>query len=86
MLNEPQIGKLIGKIELFTTLIEPMIFDKQGELECSAFLTQDRLHDIPADDKFAPVEKAMYGTEKTLTAGSKVSIQFPKSLQAKICL
>ena len=45
MLNEPQIGKLIGKIELFSTLIEPMIFEKHDELECSAFLTQDRLHE-----------------------------------------
>ena len=46
MLNEPQIKKLLGKIERFTRLLEPMIFEKQAEVDFSAFLTKDRLHSI----------------------------------------
>ncbi len=56
MLNEPQIKKLLGKIERFSRLLEPMIFEKQAEVSFSAFLTKDRLHKIPDDSLFAPVE------------------------------
>ena len=59
MLNNPQISKLIGKIERFKDLIEPMIFEKVDEVDFSAFVTSERLHDIPSDDKFSPVEKGL---------------------------
>ena len=57
MLNEPQIGKLLGKIERFSALIEPMIFNKHDEVSFSAYLTKERLHNIPDDSCFEPVEK-----------------------------
>lgn len=83
MLNEPQIKKLIGKLELFATLVEPMIFEKQGEIECSAFLTQDRLHDIPAADKFSPVEKGYTWFGKDSYCWFKGQYSVPEELAGK---
>ena len=83
LLNEPQIKKLIGKLELFATLVEPMIFEKQGEIECSAFLTQDRLHDIPAADKFSPVEKGYTWFGKDSYCWFKGQYSVPEELAGK---
>lgn len=83
MLNEPQIKKLLGKIERFATLVEPMIFEKQGEIECSAFLTKDRLHDIPADDKFSPVEKGYVWYGKDSYCWFKGQYTVPEALAGK---
>ncbi|MCD7827956.1 MAG: glycosyl hydrolase-related protein [Clostridiales bacterium] len=66
MLNEPQIEKLLGKIKRFTDLLEPMIFEKQDEINFDAYITEERLHSIPSKDKFSPIEKGStwYGKDR----------------------
>ena len=83
MLNNPQISKLIGKIERFKDLIEPMIFEKVDEVDFSAFVTPDRLHDIPSDDKFSPVEKGFtwYGKDSYCWYKGKYTV--PANLEGK---
>ncbi len=83
MLNKPQISKLIGKIERFKDLIEPMIFEKQDEVNFSAFVTQDRLHDIPDNDKFEPIEKGFtwYGKDSYCWYSGDYTV--PESLNGK---
>ena len=83
MLNNPQISKLIGKIERFKDLIEPMIFEKVDEVDFSAFVTSDRLHDIPSDDKFTPVEKGFtwYGKDSYCWYKGKYTV--PANLEGK---
>ncbi len=83
MLNNPQISKLIGKIERFKDLIEPMIFEKVDEVDFSAFVTSDRLHDIPSDDNFTPVEKGFswYGKDSYCWYKGKYTV--PANLDGK---
>ena len=83
MLNNPQISKLIGKIERFKDLIEPMIFEKVDEVDFSAFVTSDRLHDIPSDDKFSPIEKGFtwYGKDSYCWYKGKYTV--PENLEGK---
>ena len=83
MLNEPQIGKLLGKITRFAELLEPMIFEKQGELDCSAYLTKDRLHAIPDDSLFTPVEKGYTWYGKESYCWFKGQFTVPENLAGK---
>lgn len=83
MLNEPQIEKLLGKIKRFADLVEPMIFDKQSEMDFSAFLTQDRLHAIPDDSCFTPVEKGYTWYGKDSYCWFKGEYTVPEALAGK---
>lgn len=83
MLNNPQISKLIGKIERFKDLIEPMIFEKQAEIEFSAFCTQDRLHEIPTGEKFIPVDKGYVWYGKDSYCWFKGQYKVPEELAGK---
>lgn len=66
MLNNPQIDRMLSKIDRFSVTLEPMIFEKVGEAEFSAFLTDKQYHSIPDESCFAPVEKGWtwYGKDK----------------------
>ncbi len=83
MLNEPQIEKLLGKIERFALLLEPMIFEKQREMDFSAFHTKDRLHKIPEDSLFTPVEKGYEWYGKESYCWFKGQFEVPEELSGK---
>ncbi len=83
MLNEPQIKKLTGKIERFATLIEPMIFEKQAEVNFTAFVTKDRLHDVPADENFIPVDKGFMWNGKDAYCWYKGQYTVPAEFDGK---
>lgn len=83
MLNEPQIGKLLGKISRFADLLEPMIFNKEAEVAFSAFRTEDRLHAIPDDAAFSPVEKGFTWYGKDAYCWFKGGFTVPEDLKGK---
>lgn len=83
MLNEPQIKKLLGKIERFTTHLEPLIFNKESEVEFSFYPTKERLHTIPAESLFAPIEKGTIWYGKDTYGWFKTSYIVPDYLDGK---
>lgn len=83
MLNEPQIGKLLGKIERFADLLEPMIFEKQAEMDFSAFLTKERLHSIPDDSNFSAISKGDTWYGKDSYCWFKGEFTVPENLAGK---
>jgi len=66
MLNNPQIDRMLSKIDRFSVTLEPMIFEKVGEAEFSAFVTDEQYHSIPDDSCFSHVDKGWtwYGRDK----------------------
>ena len=57
MLNEPQINRLLIKIENFLNKsLEPRIFEKVAELDFSAFLTGKQYHCVPDEGLFENVK------------------------------
>ncbi len=64
MLTEVQISRMLGKLERFETILDPFIFRKVDEVGARAFETTERLHKIPDDSLFSPVEKGwVWGAE-----------------------
>ena len=53
MLNNPQIERMLTKIDRFSTILEPMIFEKVGEVDFRAFVTDKQHHAIPDDSNFS---------------------------------
>ncbi len=83
MLNEPQITKLLKKIERFQTTIEPMIFEKHDTIDFKQFVTKDRLHDIPDDSKFTAVERGSTWYGKDSYSWYKSTYTVPAELDGK---
>lgn len=83
MLNEPQIGKLLSKINRFLTTIEPMIFETKDTVDFSQFVTKDRLHEIPDESKFSPVERGSTWYGKDAYSWYKTSYKVPTELAGK---
>lgn len=83
MLNEPQIEKLLDKIKRFQERLEPMIFDTYTTIDFNQFVTKDRLHEIPDDSKFAPVERGSTWYGKDAYSWYKSSFTVPKELEGK---
>lgn len=64
MFTDKQIERMLGKLKRFEDMLEPMIFTKVGEVPARAWETTERLHQIPDDSLFTPIEKgAHWGTE-----------------------
>ena len=57
MLTEKQIERMLSKLDRFENTLEPMIFTKVAEIGAKAYETTERLHEIPDDSLFKPVEK-----------------------------
>ena len=57
MFTEKQIERMLGKLERFETMLEPRIFSKVAEVGARAYETTERLHKIPDDSLFKPVDK-----------------------------
>ena len=54
MLNEPQIKKMLSKLERFANRLEPHIFEKQCELKDVEFFHADRQYHTVPETGFAP--------------------------------
>lgn len=57
MLNQPQIGRMLKKLERFEHTLEHYYFETVGEMAMRAYSTDGSHHEIPADSLFQPVEK-----------------------------
>lgn len=57
MLNQPQIDRMLQKLERFEHTLELYFFKKVAEVEMSACPCDGRYHEIPSGDLFQPVEK-----------------------------
>lgn len=57
MLTSKQIERMLAKLKRFEETLEPMIFQKVGEVGASAWETAERFHRIPDASLFKPVEK-----------------------------
>lgn len=57
MFTEKQIERMLGKLERFEVMLEPRIFSKVAEVGARAYETTERLHKIPDDSLFKPVDK-----------------------------
>ena len=57
MFTEKQIERMLGKLERFEAMLEPRIFSKVAEVGARAYETTERLHKIPDDSLFKPVDK-----------------------------
>ncbi len=65
MLEKRQLERVLAKLKRFEEMLEPMIFQKVGEIDASAYQTTDRLHSIPDASVFKPIEKGfVWGSEK----------------------
>ncbi len=58
MLSEKQIDRMLSKVSRFLETLEPLIFERVGELKnVAAYETADDCNDIPDESLFAPVQK-----------------------------
>ena len=57
MYSENQIGRMLGKLRRFEQTLESKIFVNCDEVDFSIYETDERLHEIPADELFKPVER-----------------------------
>ena len=60
MLAEKQLERLLGKLKRFESLLEPLIFEKVGEMNACAFQTVEQHHEIPDRSVFMPVKKGWH--------------------------
>lgn len=56
MLNTKQIDRMLSKLQRFETTLEPLMFQKIGEVTMGKFHTDQQFHTIPEDSKFEPCE------------------------------
>ncbi len=83
MLNEPQIKKMLSKLNRFANRIEPHIFEKKDELTGVEFFHTDKqLHAIP-DTGFAPAEKGMKWSGESTYCWFKSTYTVPAELDGK---
>ena len=82
MFNEPQIKKMLSKLNRFANRIEPHIFEKKDELTGVEFFHTDKqLHAIP-DTGFAPAEKGMKWSGESTYCWFKSTYTVPAELDA----
>jgi alpha-mannosidase len=60
MLAEKQLERLLGKLKRFESLLEPLIFEKVGEMNARAFQTVEPHHAIPDRSVFMPGKKGWH--------------------------
>ncbi len=84
MLNNPQIDKMLSKLERFKDQIEPHIFEKQCELENAEFFYAGtkQYHTIP-ETGFAPAEKGMKWSGESSYCWFKSQFTVPENLDGK---
>ena len=83
MLNEPQIKKMLSKLERFANRLEPHIFEKQCELKDVEFFHADRQYHTVPETGFAPAEKGMKWSGEGTYCWFKSAFTVPKSLDGK---
>ncbi len=85
MLNEPQISKLIKKLERFSKQLEPHIFEKIAELDDTEYfhagVTQH--HKVPENVEWKKAEKGMTWTGESTYCWFKSDFTVPEEYDGK---
>ena len=55
MLCKPHCEKMLSKLKRFETTLDAYLFEKISSVEARAYVTKERLSDIPDDDLFKPI-------------------------------
>ena len=84
MLNNPQLQRVLSKLERFKDQIEPHIFEKQCELENVEFFHAGtkQYHTIP-ESGFAPAEKGMTWSGESSYCWFKSQFTVPENLDGR---
>ncbi len=83
MLEKRQLERMLDKLKRFEDMLEPMVFVNVAEIGASAYRTTERLHQIPDESVFTPVEKGfVWGSEKEY-CWFKSSFTVPEELAGK---
>ncbi len=84
MLTEKQIQRMLGKLDRFEKLLDPLLFTKVAETcGVSAYQTPERLYEIPDDSLFAPIEKGwVWGAARSF-CWFKTEFIVPEELDGK---
>lgn len=83
MLTEKQIERMLSKLDRFENTLEPMIFTKVAEIGAKAYETTERLHEIPDDSLFKPVEKGFTWGGECAYCWFKTEFTVPDELDGK---
>ena len=83
MLNEPQIKKMLSKLERFANQLEPHIFEKQCELCNVEFFHADKQYHTVPEAGFAPAEKGMKWSGEGTYCWFKSVFTVPEALDGK---
>lgn len=83
MLNEPQIKRMISKLNRFATQLEPHIFEKRCELENVEFFHADKQYHTVPEDGFAPATNGMKWSGEGTYCWFKSDFTVPDSLDGK---
>ena len=83
MLTEKQIERMLSKLRRFEETLEPMIFQKADAVGAAAYETTERLHEIPADALFHPVEPGFRWGGEGAYCWFKTSYTVPAALDGK---
>ena len=85
MLNEPQISKLIKKLERFSKQLEPHIFEKIAELDDTEYFHAGvtQYHRIPENVEWKKAEKGMTWTGESTYCWFKSDFTVPEEYDGK---
>ena len=83
MLNEPQINRMLLKLERFATQLEPHIFEKKSELENVEYFHTDRQYHTIPETGFVPIQKGMKWSGEGTYCWFKSSFTVPEELDGK---
>ncbi|NLP49027.1 MAG: alpha-mannosidase [Clostridiales bacterium] len=83
MLTEKQIERMLMKVKRFELTLEPLIFEKVGQIDCEAYCTYESLYEIPDDSLFEKVEKGWRWGGESMYCWFKSSFTVPENLAGK---
>ncbi len=83
MFTDKQIDRMLKKLKRFEDTLEPMVFNKVAEIDASAFETTERLHKIPDESLFTPVEKGFVWGNEGSYCWFKSDFTVPEELAGK---
>jgi alpha-mannosidase len=83
MLNTIQIKRMVGKLERFVEMLDPMLFEPVCTLPAVSFQTLEQFHSIPENVEWTPVEKGDIWGGESMYCWFKTEYVVPAELAGK---
>ncbi|MGI6746321.1 MAG: hypothetical protein ACOX45_09395 [Acutalibacteraceae bacterium] len=84
MLTEKQIDRMLSKLSRFLNILEPLIFEKRGELKnVKVFETTGEYHEIPKESLFTETQSGFKWGGESHYCWFKSLYKVPKQLAGK---